>query len=296
MKGVYRIYRDDELVCEQENLITTAGRNIILKYLAGLTPLYGNCLVAGTQATAANVADTKLGFEFMRGEVKFKGVEYSTNRVIFKAPMDINDAGKIYEVGMFPSIQSGGSSGFGGQLLNNFDPDLQELSGGTVNTTNVRVGAQSYSVSATASSTTTASNSNFTQDFSGYADTDSFTLAYFINDAYTANIKVRLKVDNSNYFEKTITTSATPGYYTTDWNKSAFVATGSPSWSAIASADFLVTAGSGGTTTVQLDAFRVNDTDVYPDYAFVSHAVLTTPVTKTAGQQMDIEYLLEFNI
>jgi hypothetical protein len=52
-----------------------------------------------------------------------------------------------------------------------------------------------------------------------------------------------------------------------------------------------VKAKSSGATTVLFDGLRINDEDAFrTDYGLISRSVLTTPIVKTFGKQMVIEY------
>jgi len=295
MHGVYKVYKSGLLVATKRNLITTRGRGLILQHLAGSIGTFAGVLVAGTSQVAPVISNTKLGFEFMRAPVSVSAAEIATNKVIYKATMPLNDAGIVYEIGLYPELRTTASD-YAGQVFIGFDPILEGLTGGTLNTVNYRVGVDSYTVNAAVSASTTVLAGSTRGNFGIYSGTDTFSLAYFLNDANTSSILVRLKVDNANFFTYTINTNTTIGYQVSDWNKNAFVSTGTPSWDNINNAEFIVTARASGATVVQLDGLRINDNDIYPDYALVSRAVLGTPIIKGRGEQMDIEYALEFNI
>lgn len=292
MSGLYRVYKNGILVSEAPNIITTRGKGLILRYLAGNIGIFAGAIAAGSGATAATLTDTKLEFEFARGAVNLAAANVPAGTVVFKASIPMDTSGIIYEMGLYPFIRQTETE-YAGQVFVGFDSTLEELSGGGANTVNYRIGSDSYSVTAAASASTTATAAATRGNFGGYSGDDSFSLAYFINDANTASIRVRLYVDATNYFTYTVTPATTVGYKVTDWNKSAFVATGTPLWDNINYADFTITAGAAGATTVQLDGLRVNDSDLYPDYALVSRAILPAPINKLPGEQMDIEYVLE---
>jgi hypothetical protein len=55
MRGFYRIYKGDTLVCEQNNALTIVGRSLILKSLLGLIPSVGGSIAIGV-GNAANPA------------------------------------------------------------------------------------------------------------------------------------------------------------------------------------------------------------------------------------------------
>lgn len=293
MQGTYRIFKNGLLVAEQSNLITTQGRGLILRYLAGNLGTFAGVIAAGTSPKAPTVADTKLGFEFTRGRVVLGAANVPAGQVVYKASMPLDAGGAVWELGLYPT-QRGSEADYAGQVFVTFESGIETMTGGGVNTTNYRIGKESYSATAAANGSTTVSVSSAVGNFIGYSASDVFSLAYFLNDANTSSITVRLKVDNSNYFSYNVSTGTATGYFVTDWAKSAFTATGTPTWENITSADFIINARAGGATTVQLDGLRVSDTDVYPDYGLVSRAVLATPIIKVPGEQMDIEYSLGF--
>jgi hypothetical protein len=55
-----------------------------------------------------------------------------------------------------------------------------------------------------------------------------------------------------------------------------------------------ITPTSGQSTSVGLDALRINDEDTFnPNFGLISRSVLTTPLVKLAGRQVDVEYRLD---
>lgn len=295
MRGYYNIYSNGELVNHTPNIITDEGRRLILKYLAGNIATLAGAISVGTSGVAPVRSNTKLGFEFSRAVVDVSSPDFVAGRVIYKGTLPTSIGGKIYELGMYPSVD-GPMTEFNSRLITGFDAGVEPLTGGLISLTNYRIGAESYAVTAVASGTSTASLTSTRGDFSGFGDDDSFSLSYFINDANTSSIRVRMMTDAVNYYDSVVIPSSVSGYYTAEFLKSAFVATGTPNWNSISAVQFIVTAKAGGSTTVQLDGFRVNDNTIYSDYALLSRGVLQTPETKALGQQLDIEYVLEFNI
>jgi hypothetical protein len=56
----------------------------------------------------------------------------------------------------------------------------------------------------------------------------------------------------------------------------------------------VITPTSGESTSVGLDALRVNDEDTFnPDFGLISRSILSTPLVKLAGRQVDVEYRLD---
>lgn len=295
MIGTYTFYKNGKQVCQQRNLITTEGKKIILRYLARQIPSWAEVIALGVGSTAAVIGDTTLVFETDQAEVGLRAVDFSTGRVTIKGSLDPLVSGKFYEVGLYPSSSNLQAGAFGTKLLSKFQTDFEPWSGGTKNTTNYRIGASSLQLTASASATTTVTLSEYGADLSGYSNTDQFGLAYFLNDVNTATMTVRLKTDASNYYTYSFSPGTSAGFAIRNFNKSNFTATGTPSWSNILSLEVAVTAGAGGSTTVQFDGLTIIDKDAYDNYAIVSRAVLGSPLTKLAGESMDVEYTVQFD-
>lgn len=66
MHGVYRIYKNDELIGESKNLITKNGKDVIHQYMAGIIQDWASSIAVGAYNTAANVNDYKLNYEISR--------------------------------------------------------------------------------------------------------------------------------------------------------------------------------------------------------------------------------------
>src|SRR5665647_3682267 len=90
MKGSYRFYQDGALVGEVENLITTAGKIYIMKYLAGYVQSIAQGLAIGLGATAATVADTSLAFEWSRVPILMTSADYANTAIIFRGQIPVS--------------------------------------------------------------------------------------------------------------------------------------------------------------------------------------------------------------
>jgi putative ubiquitin-RnfH superfamily antitoxin RatB of RatAB toxin-antitoxin module len=56
----------------------------------------------------------------------------------------------------------------------------------------------------------------------------------------------------------------------------------------------VITPSTGQSTSVGLDALRINDEDTFdPNFGLISRSVLSTPLVKLAGRQVDVEYRLD---
>ena len=114
--GLYKVYRNGELVAEQNNSITKAGKAIILKSIMGSIPTIGGSIQAGI-GTIVNtpepgatglITDTSLQFSICSSPVSISYLDNSGNfdSLVFKTsiPNSANFGNKfsIYELGLYP--------------------------------------------------------------------------------------------------------------------------------------------------------------------------------------------------
>lgn len=295
IKGIFNFIQDGEVISSHHNLLTTEGKKIILRYLAGQRRVIGDTLAVGIGTTAAAITDETLKFESERAKVDVISPDYADSKIIFKGTLPISMQGEIREVGLWSQADSETSGDFVSRLLLTFDDATEDWTGGTFTSDVTKIGGDALRITATASSTS-AAETGLTFDLSGYSDTELFKLSYYVNDSNVSSIVIRIKTDDSNYFSYTISTP-TSGHKIFEFNKSTASATGTPDWSNINEIELRVTATGGGTTNVDFDALRVEDTDsLNPEYVLISRAVLGAALQKTANKQMDIEYTWEITI
>lgn len=290
MRGTYKFIQNGEVIAEQSNLITTAGKKALLEFVAGYTKKLVGSLVVGIGTTAANVADRKLVFEVARQPTTVSGVDYLTGDVIFRTQLSPTDEVSIYEVGAHSmGIESSGSSS---QLLLGFNAERDAWSAGTWVSTNSRIGS-ALQVSAGVSATADSTLSGIEMDLSEYSDLDQFVLAYRANTANTSSITVYFQTDPSNHYSWTIASPSNGVYAIASTTKGAMTKTGSADWSNITSIRVRVVSTGGGASTVDFDGLRVEDVDANREESvLVSRAVLGSPIVKTVGLPLDIEYAI----
>jgi hypothetical protein len=66
MHGVYRLYKDGEMIAESNNLITSNGKDVIHQYMAGIIQDWASSIAIGAYDTAATINDYKLKYEISR--------------------------------------------------------------------------------------------------------------------------------------------------------------------------------------------------------------------------------------
>jgi hypothetical protein len=251
--------------------------------------------------------NTRLDFEFYRLPVLFGSTDIQTSNgvttysVIYKSTIPQDIVGNIYEVALYPSTRSSVNN-FDSKYLTGFDDSLDwEDSSGinpSVDSTNYRIGGNVLRMSASASTSKEYKSSIPTVDLSGYSEADTIKLAYYREDSNLSSIKIRLYSDATKYYEATVTPSSGTGYkLSSDIPLSTFFAgatSPSPDIANINQIGIVVTAGAGGTTYVGMDGLRINDEDTFdPVFGMISRSVFATPITKTSGRQVDVEYRLD---
>lgn len=79
--GKYRLFKNNEEVFESENIITSLGKDLLLKYLSGTISSWGDSLAVGCGydgSTAASSSDSTLKFEMSRSSVNLKSPNITT--------------------------------------------------------------------------------------------------------------------------------------------------------------------------------------------------------------------------
>lgn len=265
-------------------MITTQGKSVIFRYLAGNLPRIAESIAIGIGSTAANVNDIRLEFEAERVPVTLVSADIVNDKIIFKGTIPQEYVGTIYEVGLWygtPPLTSGEST-----IIVSFDSATEAWSTPTWNTALARIGTDALQVAGGSSSTL----SDIILDLSVFSDADFMTLAYNADAAIT-NVVLRFSTDVSNYYEYSFV--AATGYEIKAIGKASFTATGAPDWADITS----ITVSATGTGNAVFDGIRAEDADtISTDYALVARSVLGSPTVKTDDTEMDIEYTLEITI
>lgn len=282
-------------------MLTTEGRTYIKRYLAGQVPAIAQCIAFGLGSRAESASDTSLQFEFGREQITLTSYDFVNNKVIFKAALDSDYSGTIYEVALYSQLENPVAGLFGSRLISTFDSDSESWvdssgSAATFSTSTARIGGDSLSHTPVAEATTTSTWSDLFLDLSGHSSADVFSLAYNIANTNTSSIVLRFMTDSSNYYTITRTTPGI-GYRIDTFTKGSAVATGSPSWENITSVQVATTATAGGAASVAFDGLRIEDVDtISTEYVMVARELLSTPYVKQEGMTQEVEFALAVNI
>jgi hypothetical protein len=279
MRGFYKVRMDGQEYTVP-NLITTVGKEHILRYMSGQTGRFAEAIGVGTMATSPVVGNTALGFEVSRFPVAVASPDFTNDTIIFKTEANPELSMIIHELGLWgPDLGAQQDS----SMMFTFESDVEPWSVGTFTATNARIGDQCLQVTVSTSATTSIASQAF--DFSQFSNADNFVVAAQSTGAVT--IKLRLHSSVSDYFE--VTGSKSAGYTTTVIPRTP-TTTGNPSWDSITSVDVILTATSD---TVYLDGIKLDTSNTTQKPVLISRAVLGAPITKRASSQLDIEYVLE---
>jgi hypothetical protein len=288
-------------------MITKFGKRFITSYLANGLNFNQKDIAIGIGSSTPTENDTDLQFEFYRSGVSLGSTDIQTNTstgqttysVVYKTTLPTDVEGIISEIGIFPTA-SAQNTDYSSRYISSFeDISLWADSSGNqptkVSAPTPKIGSSYFSVSAlSGQSKSYMLNTIF--DISGYGVNDSISIAFYQSDLNLDYVYVRFYSSSINYKEIRFAADTTIGNKILTSNlsslfNSTFTSSGSTDFSSITIIEVGVKAKSSGSTNVLLDGLRLNDDDRYnTQYGLISRSILTTPITKVLGVEMDIEY------
>lgn len=314
IKGSYTFYQNGVEVSNSNNILTKFGKRFLTNYLAGSTSFNSKNIVIGIGDTAASVDDNRLDFEFYSSPVDISSPNIETDpitgittySVIYKTSLPNDVVGVIKEVGLFPA-QSSTKTDYSDRYISSFENALPWTDSSGNNPTLVtsptpRLGSYLFQITAptvTSPSTYSTKEYSFNTDFnlSGYSIYDSLTLAFRQADTNLDYIYLRFYSGTADYFEARIpgeSSIASPNKIKSIMLSELFNSSyksGTPDSTSINKILVGVKSKTISGTTAYMDGLKINDEDSFdPTYGLISRSVLTNPITKSSGSQMDIEY------
>jgi hypothetical protein len=288
-------------------MITKFGKRFITSYLANGLNFNQKDIAIGIGSTAATVNDTDLQFEFYRSGVNLGSVDIQTNTstgqttyaVVYKATLPTDVEGIISEIGIFPTAFAQNTD-YSSKYISSFENASSwiDSSGNQptlVSTPTPKIGSSFFFVSAVNG----GSNSyglDTILDIAGYGVEDSISFAFYQSDLNLDYVYARFYSSASNYKEVRFSGATSIGHkiLTTKLSNlfnSSFASAGVTDFANITKIEVGAKAKTSLSTTVLLDGLRINDDDRYnPQYGLISRSVLSTPIVKVLGVEMDIEY------
>jgi hypothetical protein len=310
LSGEYIFYKNGIEVFRSKNIVTTLGKEAILKYLSRESYEYASRLVIGCGSTAASATDEFLSLEMFATSINFKTLDYTKTptQLVFRSTLPSTFNGVIYESG----ITTGGGSILSDlnsvndyqELVATFDPDFENwsISSGVAFHTNdlegtprLRVGKYGLQITAPSSSTRQSTLDSVVPVLP-YISSDKIKVALHISGSVPSSVIVKLSNDGLNYYSLTIpSTNLSLGYNIVNYNVGQLIATGSPEISQTQSISVIVNS-SASQSVVTMDAIKFDSMSDLEKPILVSRSVLSTPLVVEGGYPFDIEYRLAFNI
>lgn len=306
MKGRYLIFEDGQLVHESNNAITSDGMHIIRTYLAGGIPEWGGAIAIGAaNISAPSTSSSSLDFEFSRSPVTLKSVDSS--EIILKSTISQSVSGKIFEIGVYPSVTNLASAGFDDRLVLNFDETWYDSVDVDTEITNYSSSSRIGSRSIILDSAAFYGKAFSSFDLSGYSAIDTLSLLYnvvSVGDDIVLTMTFeddQLPTAGSREYSLTLDCSTT-GYKI--YTVAVGSGTDSGNFNEVVSSPVLEVSSSATTAEVNLDAVKINDADENnPLFALVSRSLIGSQggntvddyYTKNAGVEIDIEYRLDIS-
>jgi hypothetical protein len=291
-------------------MITKFGKRFITSYLASGLNFNQKDIAIGIGSQAPTLNDSDMQFEFYRSGVFLGSSDIQTNTatgvttysVVYKTTLPTDVEGIISEIGIFPTgfVQN---TDYSSKYISSFEDTTswQDSTGAqptSVSTPTPRIGSSYFSITA-ASNQSKSYSLNTVFDLSGYGVEDSITLAFYQTDLNLDYVYARFYSSPSNYKEVRFTGAAPIGHKILSSKlsslfNSTFTSAGATDFSKITVIEVGAKAKASGATNVLLDGLRLNDEDRYnSQYGLISRSVLSTPLVKILGVEMDIEYKID---
>jgi hypothetical protein len=288
-------------------MITKFGKRFITSYLASGLNFNQKDIAIGIGSQAPTVNDSDMQFEFYRSGVFLGSSDIQTNTasgvttysVVYKTTLPTDVEGIISEIGIFPSgfLQN---TDYSSKYISSFEntTDWKDSDGAqpiSVSTPTPKIGSSYFSITA-ASNQSKSYSLDTVFDLAGYGVEDSISLAFYQSDLNLDYIYVRFYSSPTSYKEIRFLATTSIGHKILSLKlsslfNSTFSSAGATDFSKITIIEIGAKAKVSGATNVLLDGLRLNDEDRYnSQYGLISRSILSTPIVKPLGIEMDIEY------
>lgn len=303
IKGTYIYYENGKEIYRSSNVITKYGKRFLTNFIAGTDSFSSKSMAFGVDSTAATENDTRLGFEFYRTPILFGSTDIQTSNditnysVVYKATIPQDVAGYITEVGLYPEFKESLSS-FDSKFILDFESQLEWTNTPLITLDEARIGQYLLKMSSNGTSAKEYKTNIQTLDLSGYSVNDTLRLAFIKYDANLQNIIIKFYSSDLDFYSVTVTPASGTGYKLSSEitlnNLFSNASTTNVDPTNINKIGITITPTSGQSTSVGLDGLRINDEDTFsPNFGLISRSILTTPLVKLAGRQVDVEYRLD---
>jgi hypothetical protein len=329
IKGTYVFYEDGKEIYRSDNVVTKFGKRFLANYIAGNVSFNSKDLSVGIATNTeypTSISNSRLGFEFYKSPINFGSIDIQqifdingapvldaesnptfTYGVVYKTTLPQDLTGIINEVGIYPNGKKSRNlydSKFISDFQDNglwfdqsgYNPDYKISPSPRIGTNVVE---WRFNTGDTTNTTKEYKLSTDGLDLSGYSANDTLTLAFNRYDTNSSAIKIKFYSSDTDYFYGTFNSSnglsGTGNKILSVSMNSVFAnKNGNPKAYLITKVGIELTRTSASSNSyIYLDGLRINDEDTFDaDYGLISRSILSTPLTKIAGRQIDIEYRL----
>lgn len=287
-------------------MITKFGKRFITSYMSNGLNFSNKDIAIGIGNSAPSANNTDLDFEFYRSGVFLGSTDIQTNTatgettysVVYKTTLPTDAEGVITEIGLFPSLVNQ-STDYSSRYISSFENvSLWKDESGdqpeSVSSDYPKIGSSYFKVLAE------PGERKYYQldtlfDLSGYGVDDSISIAFKQMDLNLEYVYVRFYSSELAYKEIRFLDNAEIGnkilkLQISDLLNSEYSSVDEVNFSSITVIEVGIKSD-GGESIVLLDGLRLNDDDSYnPSYGLISRSVLSEPIIKVLGVEMDIEY------
>lgn len=301
LKGTYVFKQNGTEIGRSNNIITDNGKMAILKYLTNSVSEWASSLAVGAIPTTATASDRTLYYEVARSAVTMKSYKTgSPNLIIVKGTLDASVTANIFEVGLYPYTTTQIFGTRDQMILTDFSyyyDWIKTAGSGTV--TNVpfvsqdpyspRIGFNSIKLPAA----TTIKNSNISLSLSSYTSMDTLDILVNVPTSSTGSNTLNVVLTDVNGSTSTASysynASTTSGYQILSTNFASNINT-------LSTIQSIQIQSVGTNSAITLDAMRVSVAlEIGDSSSLISRSTLTTPIAKTYGTPLDIEYYLQLS-
>ena len=304
-KGTYVFKENGKEIGRSSNLITTNGRKVLLQYLAGIKSTWASNLAIGAITTPPTINDTQLNFETGRYPITLRTYQAATvstpDLIIVRATLPALMYANIYEVGVYPEDSLSNIS----NRSNNIIVDFSDLTNWTTTAgstyisgftpglnSSPRIGGYSVELAPN----TTVYNNTYSIDLSNYDESDNLQILAYNTTAGALSVKMTNSSGYSAIFNYSLSSNSeyqvlSVPFPSTIYDSNSSVVASPPRFLNTINS---VTITTDSTASGTIDVIKTSSASKLTNNDFIiSKSVLSTPIAKTYGVPLDVEYYIE---
>jgi hypothetical protein len=284
-------------------MLTNNGRELLMRYLANVSPGFVREIGVGIGNKSVSAEDSRLDFEVARVTVTTGSINGSTNEIVYSGSLAAIDEYTVREIGLFPVSSSAAGVPVRGALLTTFEPGDGSIfqdsttppsgqeSRYITKSNSVEVpAATGLKIGTSAAYLRQGASVSFPSlgDYSQYGPNDEINLA-FGSGVAAYNLLVELFDTEGNSKSITIsgTASSESSYFYTI--KSSLIGTQTINFANLSQ----IKITNNGSSYVVLDGIRFEEVDLAnPLNSIVARQLVTPSKEKFNGFATDVEYRL----